>query len=446
MTTPDNQIEPGPAAERIVSVNDYGGRARSLTPSIMTAAVVIAIAVTGGWMTINRYRAQAGANRQADAKAMQRGDAPAVHVPRRVFDTTSSAGTAATAAPPPATRMSEHCDDGQSSVIFKDKDGLPIMAPTGLPVRICPNGQILIPPLPTPAATPNREPPVAPDGSKSPDATQGRAAPVNRDGGDILLPQAPAPAPVMEKTSSPVAPQASLGSPAAPQGTAAENAPAHPRGSLRALLDATPTVAVRAALQGDRDLILSEGRTIDCNLALRVISDVSGKAVCVLSADVYGDSGAVVLAERGSVATGEYIALGAQGQRRLFIIWTRLKTSRGVVINLNSPAADALGTSGLEGYVDNRWPERIGAALLLSTVQDAIGYETAKASSGTNSNGATGIAVFAQTTQTGNRLAERILDSTINIPPTIYKRQGDRASITVAQDLDFGSVYALRTQ
>jgi type IV secretion system protein VirB10 len=127
----------------------------------------------------------------------------------------------------------------------------------------------------------------------------------------------------------------------------------------------------------------------------------------------------------------------------MFILWTRIRTPRGVLINLNSPAADAMGTSGLDGFVDNRWTERVGAAFLLSTVKDVVAYETATAT-GRNGNAAGGIALFQNSTDAGNRLAERILDSTINIKPTVYKNPGDRATIYVARDLDFGSVYALR--
>ncbi len=214
-------------------------------------------------------------------------------------------------------------------------------------------------------------------------------------------------------------------------------------GSIGGLLTPSSTPKVLAGMIGDRNMILPKGKSIDCALTVRVVNEVAGMATCVLTADVYSDNGRVVLLDRGSEAVGEYAATMAQGQRRLFLLWTRVKTPNGVVINLNSPAADALGTSGLSGDVDNHWWDRLGAAFLLSIVQDAIGYATAQAAGG----GAQGqLSIYQHSATTGNRMAELVLQSTINIKPTLYKNQGDRATIVVARDLDFGSVYALHAE
>ena len=214
-------------------------------------------------------------------------------------------------------------------------------------------------------------------------------------------------------------------------------------GAIGGLLTPSSTPKVQAGMIGDRNMILPKGKSIDCALTIRVVNEVAGMATCVLTADVYSDNGRVVLLDRGSEAVGEYSATMAQGQRRLFLLWTRVKTPQGVVINLNSPAADALGTSGLAGDVDNHWWNRLGAAFLLSIVQDAIGFATAQAAGG----GAQGqLSIYQHSATTGNRMAEVVLKSTINIKPTLYKNQGDRATIFVARDLDFGTVYALHAE
>jgi type IV secretion system protein VirB10 len=44
----------------------------------------------------------------------------------------------------------------------------------------------------------------------------------------------------------------------------------------------------------------------------------------------------------------------------------------------------------------------------------------------------------------GSKLAEKVLDSTINIPPLIYQNQGSSVGVYVARDVDFSAVYALR--
>lgn len=223
---------------------------------------------------------------------------------------------------------------------------------------------------------------------------------------------------------------------AAPPGPAASGA-----GSIGGLLTPSETPKVQAGLLGDRNLILPKGRAIDCALTVRVINEVAGMATCILNSDVYSDNGRVVLLERGSEAVGEYAATMAQGQRRLFLLWTRVKTPTGVVINLNSLAADALGTSGLVGYVDNHWWDRLGAAFMLSLVQDGIGLATAAQA---NASGAQSLGIYQHSATTGNRMAELILQSTINIKPTLYKNQGDRGTIFVARDLDFSTVYELQ--
>lgn len=203
---------------------------------------------------------------------------------------------------------------------------------------------------------------------------------------------------------------------------------------------ATPVTAARRMT--DQDLLVPKGRQIDCVLTGRIINELAGFTSCVLTQNLYSDNGRVLLLERGSEAIGEYGTGGPNGARRLFVVWNRVKTPAGVEIDLMSPGADALGTSGHPGYLEQRWFERIGTALLISVMKDVVALEVAKRSppaAGVSQN-----APWQQTSSTGQSLAEEILKQTINVRPTLYINEGERISIYVARDLDFSPVYRLR--
>jgi len=206
----------------------------------------------------------------------------------------------------------------------------------------------------------------------------------------------------------------------------------------RALMSAIPP-AVKAGVLGHRDLLLTIGTPIGCVLETKLDSTLPGLTRCRISQDVYGDTGRVVVFERGSVATGEYRSDLKQGQARLFVVWTRVVTPTGVAIALQSPAADEEGAAGISGDVDEHWFKRIGAAFLLSTIEDVI--VNLSQQSQTQTSGST--VVMPNTTQTSDRMAEKVLDSTINQPPTLTRDPGALIEIMVARDLDFADVYDL---
>ena len=138
---------------------------------------------------------------------------------------------------------------------------------------------------------------------------------------------------------------------------------------------------------------------------------------------------------------GEYrIASVRPGTVRIPVLWTRIRTPLGVTVDIESPGTGPLGESGVDGYVDNRWGERIGAAMLLSLIDDSV--KLAVQSQGNGSQG--GTVVLPSTVSQTSKLAEKILESTINIPPLIYQNQGGIVGIYVARDVDFSSVYELK--
>lgn len=205
-------------------------------------------------------------------------------------------------------------------------------------------------------------------------------------------------------------------------------------------LNTMKTPLAQASLIGNRDFILSKGAAFDCDTDTAINSSNPGMVRCMSIRDVWSDNGRVVLIERGSIMTGEYKANLQVGQTRIDVVWNRIKTTKGVVVDLASPATDALGRAGVDGEVDNHWVERFGAAFLLSTVKDVIAYETAAH----GNNAATTGYSFSNTSGASETMANTILKQSINIPPTVTRPQGTRIKIFVARDLDFSKVYALQ--
>lgn len=188
----------------------------------------------------------------------------------------------------------------------------------------------------------------------------------------------------------------------------------------------------------DESRVISKGAQIDCALTTRLVTDISGFASCIVTSNVYSANGRTLLIERMSEVQGEYGASGQAGQRRVFVLWTRIRMPDGITIDLNSPSTDALGAAGMEGVIDNRWYERIGSAYMLSFFKDVMAYEIAR---NTTTNTASGATVLQNSTQTSSSLAEKVLSQTINIKPTLYANQGDRVAIYVARDLEFREIY-----
>jgi type IV secretion system protein VirB10 len=233
-------------------------------------------------------------------------------------------------------------------------------------------------------------------------------------------------------------------------GVAAPAGVQNAQGAVAPLLRSTTTPRVMAVKSIDENLVIPKGWLIDCSLRTRIVTEVSGFASCQVNRPVYSANGRTLLIERFSEVEGEYVATAQAGQRSIYVVWSRIRKPGGITIDIDSPATDGLGTAGLPGYVDNRWFERIGSAYMLSLFKDVVAYEIAKstvsAGGGSTAGTIVGAGVLSNSINTSNSLAEKVLQAGINIKATIYKNQGDRATIYVARDLDFSSVYDVRKQ
>jgi len=170
---------------------------------------------------------------------------------------------------------------------------------------------------------------------------------------------------------------------------------------------------------------IAQGTLMPAVLETAIDTDVPGYVRAVISRDVRSFDGSRVLVPRSSHVIGQYKSAPAQGQSRVYVLWTRLIRPDGVSIELGSPTADTSGRNGLGGKVNSHFGKPYGAAILLSTIGaagQAIG------------GGGTSIVLSGQSGLQGAS------NSNANIAPTIRVAQGQPILIFTAHDLDFSGL------
>jgi type IV secretion system protein VirB10 len=182
----------------------------------------------------------------------------------------------------------------------------------------------------------------------------------------------------------------------------------------------------------NRNYLITAGTLIPCILQTAMNSTQPGYTSCIVPRDVFSENGRVILLEKGTKVLGQYQGGLQQGQNRLFVVWTRATTPRGVAIDLGSPASDALGRAGMAGGVDTFFWARFGGALMLSLI-DAGAQIGSSALSGRGS---------VNISQPG-QAAGQTLQQNQNIRPVLKKNQGEEVGIFVAKDFNFADVYGL---
>ena len=220
--------------------------------------------------------------------------------------------------------------------------------------------------------------------------------------------------------------------------------PTDAAGPLSANLVASRMDGSKATVLPHRNMLVTMGAVIPCVLETAIDSTLPGFSTCMVPRDVLSDDSTVVLMEKGTKVVGEFRGGVRQGQRRIFIVWTRAETPKGVIIDLGSPAVDPVGRSGVDGTYNSHFWERFGGALLFSLVSDVGNVAGGALGGSSGGNGSLNSSYYQPSVSAGQQAASIALENSINIPPTIRKNQGEFVSIYVARDLDFSGVYDLR--
>lgn len=191
-----------------------------------------------------------------------------------------------------------------------------------------------------------------------------------------------------------------------------------------------PVAVARASQITAPQATVPQGTIIQATLETAVDSTLPGPIRGVVAEDVHSMDGSAVLIPAGSKVFGEYSSGIQLGQQRILIVWTRILTPSNRSLNIASYGADQLGRSGTGGAVDTRFAARFGGAAAISII-GAIPQIAASESESEN----------ARTTaeNVGDDLSsatDSAIGAYINIPPTIYVRQGTSVTIIVDRDLE----------
>lgn len=223
---------------------------------------------------------------------------------------------------------------------------------------------------------------------------------------------------------------------------------------------------VKATRFDRTDALVAQGTMIRGFLETAINTDLPGMVRAVVREDVRSLDGTRILIPKGSRLIGEYKSGMARGQKRIFVVWSRVIRSDGLSVEIASPGADRLGRAGLTGKIDTHFWERFGSAIMLSVIGGAAEFvsglgDTATEAARTIStvDPITG-AVTTITTEPSRTASEArsiaaekssgILQEIANeafkdsakIPPTIHVAQGEAIIVYLRRDLDFSDFYA----
>ena len=200
------------------------------------------------------------------------------------------------------------------------------------------------------------------------------------------------------------------------------------------------------------DFLIEQGRQIPCIGQTRLNTTFGGPITALIPRDVRGSTGRIVLLDKGAMAFGTIEKGIINGLDRAFVLWRQITTAtiydakgdpHKYRVRTDSPAADELGQTGLDGDVDRHIIPRFGGVIALSLLQGGI--QAANNLTQRNGSNSTGSPTINLNSFTGNsdQLATTLLQSTINIPDVLNRRQGEACTIFLARDLDMTAAYRL---
>lgn len=176
---------------------------------------------------------------------------------------------------------------------------------------------------------------------------------------------------------------------------------------------------------------LLSGTVISASLITGINSDLPGQTLAQVTENIYDTvTGKYLLIPQGSRLIGRYDSEISGGQQRVLVVWDRIIRPDGSSVQIdNLSGTDKAGYAGLADSVDwhtGKLLKGIGLATLLG-----VGTELAYG----GAEGSLAEAIRDSSQSNINQAGQKIIDQSLNIPPTITIRPGWPVRVIVGKDI-----------
>lgn len=186
------------------------------------------------------------------------------------------------------------------------------------------------------------------------------------------------------------------------------------------------------------EFTVAQGEFIHAALETAINSDLPGMIRATVTRPVYSYLGEHCLIPAGSRIIGQYTSLAGNGAatERVFVIWNRIITPKGLSLTLNSPGVDTLGRAGLKAdHINTHFLRIFSSATLLSIMAATTANYQVGSFDQPNSANQYQQSIAASFQQA----AKNSLQGNLQIKPTLSINQGASITIFVAHNLSFYS-------
>lgn len=186
----------------------------------------------------------------------------------------------------------------------------------------------------------------------------------------------------------------------------------------------------------DRYKIITADRYIPCITENSINSELPGRVIVVVERNVFAPKGRNIVIPKGARMICAYEKTKA-GQTRLGLKCKRLISPNGSHMILSDmTASDVMGRGGVAAYVDNRFVEQFGAALMVAGIEGGISLGRSLLSKNeylallNNSSNST-----SQQESSFIKIINTMLEKNGNLDPIIMVPSGTRLLMVPAKDI-----------